>query len=175
LNLLEKIVTRIKGNDCQKLVQRTGQEIKITGLGIEAGGVDFNIGEFSNQIKELVRIPQISIDLDNTQYLLCDTISKLDTDKELKNKCIAIRLQLIVAFNQLSSILTSIKEEPTEELKKQLSKWLMYMEELHKHSISVLDPSKGETSKSSMPLPEILKYQQIDDSELSDAVNQYNA
>ena len=36
-------------------------------------------------------------------------------------------------------------------------------------------PTKSEISKSSMPLSEILRYQEIDENELKEAVRQYNA
>jgi hypothetical protein len=173
MSLLQKIVSKFKTNECEKLVQTRAQEVKIN-LGIEGGGVKLNLAEFSNEIKELVKVPQIALDLDNTQYLLCQTISKMKGNSELKDKTIAIRLQLIVAFNQLTSLLTSIKEEPSEDLKRKLSKWLRYMEDLHKHSITVLDPSKKSISKSSMPLSVIREYQGIEDKELKDAVKEYS-
>jgi hypothetical protein len=67
-------------------------------------------------------------------------ISDMKEMSQLKEKCIVIRLQLIIGFNQLRAILASIKEESTEELKKELAKWLRYMNDLHIHSISVLNP-----------------------------------
>jgi len=173
MSILQKIANKFKGNGCEKLVQVNGQDLKIN-LGLEGGGVKFNIGEFSSQIKKLVEVPQISLDLDNTQYLLCQTISNMKGHSELKNNSIAIRLQLILAFNQLASLLTSIKEEPSEDLKMQLSQWLRFMEDLHKHSITTLDPSKKTTTKCSMPLDEIRKYQGIKDNELKDAVKEYS-
>jgi hypothetical protein len=57
------------------------------------------------------------------------------------NKCIKIRIQIVLAFIQLRVILAAIKDEPTEGLKKELAKWLRYMEELSRHSISILDPT----------------------------------
>jgi hypothetical protein len=173
MNLLQKIATKFKRSECEKLVKTSGQELKIN-LGVEGGGIKFNVAEFSNQIKQLVEVPRISLDLDNTQYLLCRTISTMRGKTELKDKCIAIRLQLILAFSQLTSLLSSIQQEPTEDLKKQLSKWLMYMEDLHKHSISVLDPSKKEISKSSRRLSAIRKYQGIDNKQLKDAIKEYS-
>lgn len=173
--LLHEIVARLKGSGCQKLFQTTGQEFKISGAGIEGGGVKFNVGEFSNQIKQLVSVPDLSFHLDNTQYLLCDQISKMEGNSKLKEDFIRIRMSIIVAFNMLANILTSIKEEPSEELKKQLTEWLQKMEDLHKHSLSILDPAKAEISKSSMPFSEILRYQGIKETELKDAVRLYNA
>lgn len=170
-NLLQKIVRKFKGDGCPKLVEHTGQELKIK-VGVEAEGFNFNIGQFS-KMRKLVDVPKIAIDLDDDQYLLCDTISKIK-DTELKDKCIRIRLMIIVAVNQLRVILSSIKEEPSEELKKQLSKWIRYMGELHKHCIAILDPTQHEISKGSMPLDEILKYQGLDEDQINDAIKQYN-
>lgn len=83
-------------------------------------------------IRELVQVPNTAVILDDTQYLLCKAILDMKDMPQLKEKCIAIRLQLIIGFNQLRTILSGIKEEPTEELKKELAKWLRYMNDLHK-------------------------------------------
>ena len=91
---------------------------------------------------------------------------------ELKQKCIAIRLQLIIGFNQLRAILASIKEEPTEELKKELTKWLRYMNDLHKHSISVPNPESDIKDKAGSTLEQIRQYQGIDEQELQEVVKQ---
>ena len=46
--------------------------------------------------------------------------------------------------------------------------------DLHKHSITTLDPSKKTTTKASMKLADIRKYQGIKETELKDAVKEYS-
>jgi hypothetical protein len=172
VNILQQIVVRIRGRECEKLVKRTGSEIVLSGPTIVEGGLSISIGNFSNKIKELVNVPDVAVALDDSQYHLCIAISDMKDDEQLKNKYIAIRLQLVMAFNQLRAILGSIKEEPTEELRKQLVKWLRYMNDLHKHSISLLDPETAVSGKSGMTIEEIRKYQGINEFQLQVAVDQ---
>jgi len=54
---------------------------------------------------------------------------------------------IIMGFNQLQAILGSIQEEPTEELKRELARWLRYMGDLNMHSISLLDPTSAAKDK----------------------------
>jgi uncharacterized protein YdgA (DUF945 family) len=171
MNFLHTAVERIRGRRCEKLVKRTGNEVTLS-AGVEVGDFKINVANFSNIIKELVDVPDTAVALDDTQYLLCMAISDMKDIPQLKEKCIAIRLQLIIGFNQLRAILSSIKEEPTEELKKELAKWLMYMDDLHIHSISILNPETLSRNKAGSTLEQIREYQGIDERELQDAVKQ---
>jgi hypothetical protein len=114
-------------------------------------------------IREHVQVPDTAVILDDTQYLLCKAILDMKDMPQLKEKCIAIRLQLIIGFNQLRTILAGIKEEPTEELKKELAKWLRYMNDLHKHSISAVSPGSVVKDKAGSTLAQIRQYQGIDE------------
>ena len=172
MNILQQIVIRMRGRECEKLVKRTGTEIVLSGASMVEGGLNVNIGNFSNKIKELVNVPDIAVALDDSQYHICMAISGVKDNEQLKNRYIAIRLQLIMAFNQLRAILGSIKEEPTEDLRKQLVKWLRYMNDLHKHSISLLDPQASVSGKSGVTIAEIRRYQGINESELQEAIDQ---
>jgi hypothetical protein len=100
------------------------------------------------------------------------TISGIKENTKLKEDCIRIRLMIIMGFNQLRAILASIQEEPTEELKMELAKWLRYMGDLNMHSISLLDPTSAAKDKSGNTLDQIRRYQGIDEVELQEAVNQ---
>jgi hypothetical protein len=55
---------------------------------------------------------------------------------------------------------------------KELAKWLRYMNDLHKHSISVLNPDSDIKDKAGSTLEQIRQYQGIDERELQDAVRQ---
>lgn len=148
-----------------------GNEITLSGGSIIQDDFKINLGSFSNKIRELTQVPEIAVVLDDTQYHLCRTILETKNNEIFKEKCISIRLQHILAINQLRVILASIKEEPSEDLKKDLTKWLRYMNELHKHSISLLKPASEIKSKSSLLLTQIMEYQGINEQQLQDAVN----
>ena len=105
------------------------------------------------------------------QYTLCISIKEIKSNQELKENCIAVRLQLILAFNQLRSILLSIHKEPTEDLRKELIKWLRYMSELHKHGISLVNPKSIQESKSGIKLIQIMEYQRINALQMNEAIN----
>ncbi|MBV9175782.1 MAG: hypothetical protein JO327_06935 [Nitrososphaeraceae archaeon] len=104
-----------------------------------------NVGTFSNKIREIVKVPEVAVVLDDSQYLLRTAISDMSSYNQLKDKCIAIRLQLIMAFNQLRGLLYSIQQEPSDDTKKEFSKWLRYMSSLHKQSIVLQICSKQES------------------------------
>ena len=168
LNFLHVAVSRIRGRRCEKLVKRTGNEINLS-ADMDAGDFKINVAKFSNVIKELVQVPDTAVALDDTQYHLCMALADMKDIPQLKEKCISIRLQLIVGFGQLRAILASIKEEPTEELKKELARWLRYMNDLHKHSISVLNPESATSDKAGSTLEQIMQYQGIDERQLKEA------
>ena len=171
MSFLHAAVERIRGRKCEKLVKRTGNEVALS-AGVEAGGFKINVANFSNVIKELTQVPDIAVTLDDTQYLLCAAISDMKEMPQLREKCITMRLQLIFGFSQLRAILASIQEEPTEELKRELAKWLRYMGDLNMHSISLLDPTSAAKDKAGTTLDQIREYQGIDQVELEEAVNQ---
>ena len=172
MNILQTIASSIKGRDCEKLVKRTANEINLSGSSILAGGFKMDVGRFSNKIKELINIPDTAVSLDDTQYLLCTAISRMKDNSQLKEKCVAIRLQHIIGFNQLRTILAAIKEEPSEDLKKELVKWLRYMNELNIHSISLLSPESAPKGKSGLTLGQIMEYQGIDQRQLREVVHE---
>jgi hypothetical protein len=171
VGFLRSAIERIRGQKCDKLFQKIGNEINLTSS-IDTGIFKINVANFSNVIKELVKVPDTAVALDDSQYLLCKTILDIKDNPKLKEDCIRIRLMIIIGFNQLRAILTSIKEEPIEELKKELAKWLRYMDDLHKHSISVLDPNSAAKDKAGVTLEQILEYQGIDENELQEGVSE---
>ena len=171
MNILQQIAERIKGHECDKIIKRMGNEIVLSGVSIIQGDFKMNLGNYSNKIKELVKVPEVAVVLDDMQYHLCRSISEIKSNEEFREKCISIRLQHILAINQLRVILSSIRQEPTEDLKKELIKWLRYMNELNKHSITLLNPASTVESKSSLMLTQIMEYQRINNRELQEAVN----
>jgi hypothetical protein len=171
MGLLSSITERIRGQRCEKLVQTVGNDVSFSTT-LDAGIFKINIGNFSRVIKELVKVPDTAIALDQSQYLLCMTISGIKENTKLKEDCTRIRLMIIMGFSQLQAILASIQEEPTEELKRELAKWLRYMGDLNMHSISLLDPTSAAKDKAGTTLDQIREYQGIDEVDLQEAVNQ---
>lgn len=170
MNILISIVKKIKGRKCEKLVKQTGKEIKINGPSFGIGEFKMDVGKYSDEIKEFYKVTQVTIALDQSQYLLCSEISNLREGK-LKDDLIRIRLQLILSFNQLQAILGSIGKGPTDELSKELAKWVRYMSKLNIESIMALQPKprmffRGGTSELSL----IMKYQGIDENEMNEAL-----
>jgi hypothetical protein len=171
MGLLSDFARRLKGHNCEMLVKRTANEITISGPSIGIGDIKVDIGSFSNKVLELVKATEVAVALDNSQYLLCKEVSNMKDNDSLKGEYKKIRLQLIMAFNQLQGILGSIRGDGTKEQKKELADWIRYMNELHKQSISLVGPapkfvSKGGKSK----LRQIRKYQGIDENELQAAL-----
>ena len=171
MGFLHSAVERIKGRQCEKLVQRTGNDVSLS-TSLDAGIFKINLGNFSRVIRELVNVPDTAVALDDSQYHLCMAISNMKDNSKLKEDCIRIRLMVIMGFNQLRAILASIEEEPTEDLKTELAKWLRYMNELNMHSISVLSPYSAARDKSGMTLEQIIEYQEIGEKQLQEVIDQ---
>jgi len=86
MNFLRNAVEKIRGGRCEKLVKRSGSEITLS-TSVEAGGFRMNVGNSSNVIKELVRVPDTAVALDDTQYHLCIAISDMKDITQLREKC----------------------------------------------------------------------------------------
>jgi hypothetical protein len=171
VKLLSEVVKILgKNNKCERLVKTSRNEFSLSGATLVAGGLQINFGNFSYRVKKLVDVSRLAIELDETQYLLCTSTNNIEMDKRLRDRCIAIRLQLIIAFNHLRSILSSIDEVPNEQLELQLSKWLEFMAQLHIHSISLLNPDLVAMGPA-ISLPKIMEYQGIEEKELLGAVD----
>ena len=153
------------------LIKRTANEVVFSGASLGIEGFKIDTGSFSNKLIELVQATQVAVGIDNFQYLLCKETANMKDDDPLKNDYKRMRLQLILAFNQLQGILGTIREQPTEELKKELSEWVKYMNELNKQCITFLQPGPRFTAKGAKSkLGKVMKYQGIDDNQLDDAI-----
>ena len=92
------------------LIKRTKNEITLSGGAFGMADLKLDIASFSNKSIELVKATQIAVALDDSQYLLCKTISNIRDDDQLRNDCQRIRLMLIMSFSQLRAILSTINE-----------------------------------------------------------------
>lgn len=133
------------------------------------GNFKIDLASFSNKIKEFYKVTDIMVTMDDNQYLLCDQISRLNDNQPLKEDCIRIRLMLILAYNQRQAIIGIPK---TDELRKELTKWVRYMTKLQRDAISSLKPGPRMISKGGKSeLMQVMKYQGINEEQLKRAMN----
>lgn len=172
LEILSQIIMKIKGMSCQRLYHQSKNELKITGASFGIGDHNFSIGEFSNKIKKLHDVNNIAISLDDTQYLLCNTISTLPNNNDLRDDCIRIRLQIILSFNMLQGILGSQNQDNADHLNEELIEWIKNMGILHLEAIKILKPKTRSPTSVVDPssLSSVLKYQNVSEIEIKDAI-----
>jgi hypothetical protein len=170
MELLTKIVTLIKGKELEMLIKRTGNEITLNGAKI--GFTDLNMGlvNFSNKFIEFVKTNEVATSLDNCQYHLSKTISNIKDNDNFKQECQRIRLMIIVAFHQLGQIIGTAKMTSDESLKEQLTEWIRYMNDLIKHSISILEPGPKLVTKGPV-YDQIMKYQGLSEKDMQEAID----
>ena len=170
MELLTKIVTLIKEKEHEMLIKRTGNEITLNGSKI--GFADLNLGltNFSNKFIEFVKANEVATTLDNCQYHLSKTISNIKDNDSLKLEYQRIRLMIIVAFHQLGQIIGSTKTTSDERLKEQLTEWFRYMNDLIKHTVSILEPGPKLVTKGPV-YEQIMKYQGLSEKEMQEAID----
>ena len=172
MGVLKSIAIKIKGHDCEKMVKRIGNEISLTLPTIDTGLAKLNIGLFSNKIMELVRASPIAVALDESQYLICKILPN-SKDPDLI-KCEKIYLQIILALTQLGSIYERIKLNPDPKVRRELSNWIEYCQSLNNHAINVTSPGSSGKGLGEHTLEEIMEFQNLTDSEMSEALNAFN-
>jgi hypothetical protein len=171
LNLLKGIASKLKGHDCEKMVKRIGNEISLTLPTIDVGAAKINIGLFSNKIAELVRASGVAIALDNSQYLICRMKSSID-DPQLKINSEKIYLQIVLALTQLQSIFETIKIDPSPEIRKELSSWINYCGSLNRHAIEAVRPGTSGKGPNGLEIEDIMKYQNITQDDMNEALRE---
>ena len=170
MDLLSKIVTLIKEKDHEMLIKRTSDKITLHGSKIGLADLNMDIANFSNKFKEFVKANEVATTLDNCQYHLSKTISNIKDNDNFKQECQRIRLMIIVAFHQLGLIIGTSKMTSDESLKEQLTEWTRYMNDLIKHTISILEPGPKLVTKGPV-YDKIMKYQGLTEKEMQDAIN----
>src|ERR1044072_2047366 len=170
MDLLSKIVMLIKEKDHEMLIKRTSDKITLHGSKIGFADLNMDIANFSNKFKEFVKANEVATTLDNCQYHLSKTISNIRDNDSLKQEYQRIRLMIIVAFHQLGLIIKSTKTTSDESLKEQLTEWTTYMNDLIKHTISILEPGPKLVTKGPV-YDKIMKYQGLTEKEMQDAIN----
>ena len=170
MELLTKIVTLIKEKEHEMLIKRTGNEITLNGTKIGFADLNLGLANFSNKFIEFVKTNEVATTLDNCQYHLSKTISNMKDNDNFKIECQRIRLMIIVAFHQLSQIVGTTKMTSDESLKEQLTEWIKYMNDLIKHTISILEPGPKLVTKGPV-YEKIMKYQGLSEKEMQEAID----
>ena len=170
MELLNKIVTLIKEKEHEMLIKRTGSEITLNGAKIGFADLSLGLANFSNKFIEFVKANEVATTLDNCQYHLSKTISNIKDNDSLKLEYQRIRLMIIVAFHQLGQIIGTTKMTSDESLKEQLTEWTRYMNDLVKHTISILEPGPKLVTKGPV-YDKIMKYQGLTEKEMQEAIN----
>jgi hypothetical protein len=166
------------GRPCEKFVKMIGNDLTITGPSIGISEVKVDIGTFSNKNVEFFKVNHVLTSMDASQYLLCRTIENLPKFDPLRMDCERIRIQTILGFTQLQSLL-DLKDD--ERFKDEIEDWINYMNDLVKVQISSLSPparsvEPGRQVRGAKPkslfspeikseLKRIAEYQGIDDDE----------
>ena len=171
MNLLKGIASKLKGHDCEKMVNRIGNELSLTLPNIDVGAAKINMGLFSNKIVELVRASGVAVALDNSQYLICRMKSSTH-DPQLKINSEKMYLQIVLALTQLESIFETIKIDPSPEIKKELSEWIKYCSSLNKHAIETVSPGTSGKGPGELGIEDIMKYQNITPGDMTEALRE---
>ena len=151
MNPIKIIAEKLRGHPCEKIVKQTEKEIKLSGASVGIGDFKVDVGKYSDKIIEFHKVTTMMVAIDNSQYHLCTTIFKMNLSDELKDTVNRIRLQIMVAFDQLHFILGSIEQNSTPDLEKQLEEWVQHMGDVSKKSIDALAPIPPEPE----PVPEV--------------------
>ena len=152
------------------LIKRTGNEIILNGAKIGFADLNMGLTNFSNKFIEFVKTNEVATTLDNCQYHLSKTISNIKDNDSLKLEYQRIRLVIIVAFHQLGQIIGSTKTTSDESLKEQLTEWIRYMNDLIKHTVSILEPGPKLVTKGPV-YEQIMKYQGLSEKEMQEAID----
>ena len=170
MELLNKIVTLIKEKEHEMLIKRTGSEITLNGAKIGISDLNMGLANFSNKFIEFVKTNEIATTLDNCQYHLSKIISNMKDNDNFRLECQRIRLMIILAFHQLGSIIGTTKMTSDESLKEQLTEWMRHMNDLVKHTVSILEPGPKLVTKGPV-YEQIMKYQGLTEKDMQEAID----
>jgi hypothetical protein len=172
--MIRSIAIKLKDHDCEKMIKSIRNGITLTLPTGDAEGTKLNIGLFSNKIMEQINAFNTAASLDNVQYLLCK-VRNSTSDPTLKLKCEKFRILIILELTRLQSIFETIKIDPRQEIGKDLTKWIKYSAALNLHAQEICNrriPYKGPAPFIDFELEDIMKYQNITENELKEALNE---
>ena len=92
----------------------------------------------------------------------------------MKDDCIRIRLQIIIAINQFIALLEGSKFNQEGEISKELVKWIRFMNRLNKQGIDNLSSKKTKSvfdkNKRNQEIKQIMDYQAINEKDMENAI-----
>jgi hypothetical protein len=141
MGIFTEIANMRKGHNCERMVKYTGNEITVSGAAITAGSYTVNLGNFSNKIKEITKVPDVLIILDNLQYQYCVQASKLDKNNPLKEQLSRIIIVIITNITMLHTLVGTPKPD-----KRKITEWIQYSTEIIKECNASIMPSRRCTS-----------------------------
>jgi hypothetical protein len=168
---LKNIATFLRGHNCEKMVERIGNEVSLNVPDIDAGIAKINLGQFSNKVVELSRASNVATALDNSQYLICK-MRATTSDYDLKINCDKIYLQLVLALTQLESIFETLKIEPSAKVRKELTDWIKYCSSLNRYAIETISPGTSGKGPEDYKIEDIMKYQNITEKDIEQALKE---
>jgi len=136
-SILDSIGDFIRSRSCEKVVKYTANDIEISGIGTDAGSFKFNVASYKKKVKEVVPASEAASALDDAQYQLCRIAAEAD-DSKTKDAAIRIRMLVIVDITRLRTLLASIVESPTKELKRELREWTRHTNRFYEEIMSWL-------------------------------------
>jgi|GEM_PF-6457414 len=136
-SILDSIGDFIRSRSCEKVVKYTANDIEISGVGTDVGSFKFNIAAYKKKVKEVVPASEAASALDDAQYQFCLIAAQAD-DSETKSAATKIRMIVIVDITRLRTLLASIIQSPTKELKKELREWTRHTNKFYKEIMSWL-------------------------------------
>ena len=140
-------------------------------IGTNAKEVHLTVEQIYDRIASFEKLRnEVATSIDNCQYHLSKTISNIKDNDNFKQECQRIRLMIIVAFHQLGQIIGTTKVTSDESLKEQLTEWIRYMNDLIKHTISILEPGPKLVTKGPV-YEQIMKYQGLSEKDMQEAID----
>ncbi len=151
MGLASSFAEKIRGHNCEKLVQYTKQEITFKGLSGEGSGYKISLGEFSNSVKVTNTVTEVMKALDNNQYLLCMQAHDSNASHELRDKCLQARVMCTIGLSNFQAL--AALQEPDKPLNPEIKKWIKNMNALTLECMGAFVPkgSKNSANHSGKP------------------------
>ncbi len=141
MGLASSIAERIRGHNCERLVQYTKQEVAFKGLSGEGGGYKISLGNFSNNVKVTNTVTEVMKALDNNQFLLCTQAHDRIASPEFRDKCLQARVMCTIGLTNFQALIAL--QEPNEPLNPEIRKWIKNMNALVLNSMESFVPLRS--------------------------------
>lgn len=129
---LKSIVGWIRAHRCERLVKYQAWKLQISGASVGAGPVKADVAKVSTRLEEIVPASMLATALDDSQYLLCTTAASMANSNPMKDDIQNARVAIILGITQLRVLVASLDRRTVKELRKELKRWIIYMNRLLK-------------------------------------------